>query len=579
MHLAKTAEHITEQTESSCPVVFECNSPYSFAYFQKEDKRYPMQSLRDPEREAKRLVSHWIGERETEPVLYVILGVTSMHLVTEFLSGIDENSELVLVEPSQPVAEAFVENNDLEILRNYKANFTLLSPQEGVLSKEFRKLINSKHPFCKGIYISPANQRFRGYLSDIKDKLACQVRLEALDRATTAKFADEWLQNCLINLPEIVKAPGVQILQNSFRQSDCIIACAGPSLNDSIELIKKKQDDCFVISVGTALKPLIKAGINPDITIVVDSDPKVYKQFSKLENLPGYLLATHTIFPAIYQHFSDRIICFNSLASSTFTNWISSCGLNHGVLNVGGTVALSAIDCAFRCQFRNTFIFGLDLAYADDGTSHAENSMYQGRKTISGLIEIPGNWNKKVKTTKQFANYVEILNTYLQENISGYGGKIYNVNNSGAHISKLDVIRPEEAEALILSANEDFKTILKDKFQNNNDIQFDKLCSESIHELKQIKEKCQNYLEELQQGKFPDGLESFEEYLKESSVNINLTGPALQAWCMNLNSQHNEDPIEMTKNFLSQLAGATEWVEGLLSNSYKRFLNTNKGVL
>ena len=561
------------------PVVFEKQIPYNYAFFEKGNKKFPMQSLRAPKDEAQRIVDNWLGDTVAEQGLYVLIGITNMYLITEFLSKLDEHSELIILEPSKTILKSFLEYNDLEVLDSYKALCTISCPENDRLSKSFRKLINSRSNFCKDLFISPANSRFRPELPETKEQLAIQVKLEAMDRVTTAKFADEWLQNCLINLPELINAPGIKEFYSLFQQTDCFVVCAGPSLNDSIQMIKENQNDCFIICVGTALKPLINSGIKPDITIVVDSDPKVYRQFEGLENLPGYLLGTHTIFPGIYQHFKENSICFNSIASDTFSSWLSEGEIDHGSLNVGGTVALSAIDCALKLSFRNIFVFGLDLAYADDGTSHAKNSMYEGHKAINGLIEIPGNWNKTVKTTKQFAHYVEILNGYLAENISGYSGNFFNVNNSGAQFKNLDVISPEKASKLVLASNQDFRKILKTKFIKPENTKVQLLCDSSLEELKDIKSKCEQLLKEMESGQFPKDLENFESYLKESKVNISLTGPAMQAWCMNLNTQKGSDPFEMTKNFLTQLSGATEWVEGLLKNSYKRFLQQKKGVL
>ena len=443
--------------------------------------------------------------------------------------------------------------------------------------REFRILIKDRDLFCKSTFITPANKRFRSELCELQKGISKQIQLEGMDRVTTAQFADEWLQNCIINLPETVQSPGINSLFKKFSETDCMIVCAGPSLNDSLDLIKERQKDCFIISVGTALKPLLKYGIQPNLTIIVDSDPKVYKQFQGLEQIPGYLLATHTIFPAIFQHFK-KSYCYDCVASQSYSEWLSASGISHGTLNVGGTVALSALDCAHKLGFRNSFIFGLDLAYAEDGTSHAKNSMYDGHKANFGLVEILGNWNKTVKTTKQFANYVEILKGYMKDYIAGSSGKFFNVNNCGAHIEGLQTIKPLDSKALIQKSNQDFEQILNDHFINNNVLEIDELCQESINELNDIHLEAKELLTELEEGHFPEGLELFEDKIKNSAVNTNLTGPAMQAWCMSVTTNFENDPIEMTKSFLTQLTGSTEWVSGLLKNSYERFQKINKGV-
>ena len=570
--------HSLEKVEGCSPVIFESRHPYNFAYFKTESKNYPLHSLRGPEEEAERLVRSWRKECSNQPGVYVLLGITGMHIITEFLKRLDKNSELVVVEPSPLILREFLEKNDVSELSKCDAAFTLLCPFEERIEKQFRKFINSRDSFCKGIFISPANLRFRQNLLETKKELTNQIRLEALDRVTTAKFADEWTQNCLINLPEIIQSPGINNFYSQFSETECFVVCAGPSLNDSLELIKEKQEQAFIISVGTALKPLLGAGITPDLTIVVDSDPKVYKQFDGVENSRGYLLATHTIFPGIYQKFIGRTICFKSIVSKHFSDWLIKAGIDHGELNVGGTVALSAIDCALKLDFRKTFIFGLDLAFADDGTSHAKNSMYQGQKVLNNLVEIPGNWNKKVKTTKQFAYYVEILRGYIMDVLADQVGKFFSVNNEGAKIGSLNVIHPEDLNNFFTPSSQNYRETLKDQFKNIEQSGIDELCENSILELSSINEKCRDFLSKIQNGRIPENLEEFENSIRESEVSNTLTAPALNSYLLTLNNQVNPDPVEMTKNFLTQLGGASEWIEGLLNNSYKRYLNYNKGV-
>ena len=559
------------------PVYFEDETPYKYAFFRSAEKSFPLQSLRRPDEEAERIAEHWLAEKKTEAGIFVLIGISSLHLIYKCLQKLNEHSELIIVEPASAILRSFLEENDLEFLKEYQVKVSVFCPETDNPAREFRNIIKHKDLFCKSTFISPSNKRFRPQLITLQHSICKQIQLEGMDRVTTAKFADEWLQNCIINLPETIKSPGINQLFGKFSNTDCIIVCAGPSLNDSIDLIKKYQNDCFIICVGTALKPLLKAGIEPDLTIVVDSDPKVYKQFQGLDEIPGYLLATHTIFPGIYQHFK-KSFCFNCIVTSSFTDWLSEAGIDHGSLNVGGTVALSAIDCANNLNFRNNFIFGLDLAYAEDGTSHAKNSMYGGHKAKFGLVEIPGNWNKTVKTTKQFANYIEILKGYFREHIAGSCGKFFNINNDGAYIDGLKTVKPEEVSSQIQKTDQNYTEILMNSYNSDEKLKIDSLCLSSIEELNEINNEGKRLLNEIKNGHIPEGMEEFEAKIKNSEVTTKLTGPAMQAWCMSVTTKFENDPIEMTKSFLTQLTGSTEWVSGLLKNSYERFQKNSKGV-
>lgn len=49
-----------------------------------------------------------------------------------------------------------------------------------------------------------------------------------------------------------------------------IVVSAGPSLNNNIMELKKAVGKAFIIAVDTAVKPLVKAGIIPDMFAMLD---------------------------------------------------------------------------------------------------------------------------------------------------------------------------------------------------------------------------------------------------------------------------------------------------------------------
>ena len=49
-----------------------------------------------------------------------------------------------------------------------------------------------------------------------------------------------------------------------------IVVAAGPSLNKNIDELKRAKGKAFIIAVDTAIKPLLKKGIIPDMFAIVD---------------------------------------------------------------------------------------------------------------------------------------------------------------------------------------------------------------------------------------------------------------------------------------------------------------------
>ena len=50
-----------------------------------------------------------------------------------------------------------------------------------------------------------------------------------------------------------------------------IVVAAGPSLNKNIKELKKAKGKALIIIVDTAIKPLLNAGIVPDMFFIVDA--------------------------------------------------------------------------------------------------------------------------------------------------------------------------------------------------------------------------------------------------------------------------------------------------------------------
>jgi hypothetical protein len=81
----------------------------------------------------------------------------------------------------------------------------------------------------------------------------------------------------------------------------CIVA-NGKSLEKNIEFIKKNKNSMIIISVGTALKPLLKAGIESDFHIEqerIDILEEALKDV--LPNYNGYFLGASVVNPSVFK--------------------------------------------------------------------------------------------------------------------------------------------------------------------------------------------------------------------------------------------------------------------------------------
>src|SRR5437764_344282 len=116
-----------------------------------------------------------------------------------------------------------------------------------------------------------------------KYKQCCLSRDEAaadrVDRTTFGvvananarkRFAGRYLLNTLTNLPVIAREANAGALFDGFSDVPAIIVSAGPSLDRNIPKLRKFHDRGLMIAVDTALRPLLGAGIYPQLVVSVD---------------------------------------------------------------------------------------------------------------------------------------------------------------------------------------------------------------------------------------------------------------------------------------------------------------------
>ena len=173
-----------------------------------------------------------------------------------------------------------------------------------------------------------------------------------MDRGTLAALSDEWQQHSLLNLTTVVRNAGVESLRGKFQGQPVIIVAAGPSLNRTLDFLKNARGRALIIAVGTALKPLLHAGIEPNFVVAIDSDPKTWQQFSKICCDKQYLITSPIVYPPILRIFDGRIFSFTCNVLPEFNEWLTTFNFSPGDLQAGGTVATSSLDAAvlFGCS-------------------------------------------------------------------------------------------------------------------------------------------------------------------------------------------------------------------------------------
>jgi hypothetical protein len=183
------------------------------------------------------------------------------------------------------------------------------------------------------------------------------------------------IKHSILNTPEMLKNPPVQSLKNKKNSEIAVIVSTGPSLTKQLPLLKEVQNKITIIAVDASMPILEEWDIVPDFVTSlerVEATAKFFKQTS-----PEFQKKFITIHASL-QHeevlknsYGERIL---SMRGFLYNRYLE---LDHyGYLGIGMSAANMAYELAYLLGFKEIVLIGQDLAYAEDGRSHASGHVY-----------------------------------------------------------------------------------------------------------------------------------------------------------------------------------------------------------
>lgn len=179
---------------------------------------------------------------------------------------------------------------------------------------------------------------------------------------------------------------------------------SGPSLNDTIDYIKEYQDDAIIICCGSAITPLLNAGIIPDYQVIQERTwhrEKIEERHDLNLMKKISLLKLNVVSPKIDKHFKEILVFqkFKDPGSILLGN-------NYAVtMAVNPTVTNAGISMAAELGVNEAYLFGVDYGAPIHGKNmHASNTIYDVKSIDDSVVEqvcpdLPGNLGAVIRTT------------------------------------------------------------------------------------------------------------------------------------------------------------------------------------
>lgn len=264
--------------------------------------------------------------------------------------------------------------------------------------------------------IYPYFTKYYNHLADVElARVALDVSKDIAHIATNWSHYDDQLirfRNTKFNVER-----GMAVLKKKAVASEAtpaVIVGSGPSIDKRIESLRAMRERIFLVSAGTGLRPLLKAGIRPDVHLELDPSYLIYEIHADYadEDLSKIaLLAVNEINPHVPELFGDTFYYFKS------DNAVSGLlGVREGAFEkCNPTCTNAAVSIVHTLGFRQIYMFGTDYGFESVAKDHSDTSIY-GEQAQSAYAK---GFQEKAARRK--------LSVFSVDRVGG--GKIYTRND------------------------------------------------------------------------------------------------------------------------------------------------------
>jgi hypothetical protein len=327
-------------------------------------------SPRDPEREGRRLAETSLSEAAGGGTA-VILGF-GLGYAAQAVAELSPQTPIIIVEKKLSVLRKALELRDLTSLFS-RPGVACVPGGDGLAIN----VILSFYEKTLGYKAAPCVIRNRALIAldeqwyaALESRLRAWAMKEDTNRATLDKFGKRWIRNLSRNMSAIRDLPGIARLAGIAAQAEpqaqpdplpVFLAAAGPGLDGIAPILPEIRKRCIIVAVDTSLRFLLRNGVDPDFTLVVDPQFWNNRHLDRCAAERTRLVAESAVYPPVLRlPFKEKYLCGSLFPLGSF---IEQRVDPKGALGAGGSVATSAWDFCRTLGARQIWIAGLDLAF------------------------------------------------------------------------------------------------------------------------------------------------------------------------------------------------------------------------
>jgi len=320
---------------------------------------------------------------------------------------------------------------------------------------------------------------YRHYYSETNDETFQKIHELAYRLSSGWGFFEDEIISAAHSLSNIKEGYPLlmdkEMFTNPLTDKAVFVVGNGPSLDESIDFIRDNQDKVVIFSCGTALCPLLKAGITPDFHIEMERTKMVYDwivpigDVEKLKNIN--IIALNTVHTEALKLFKNAYLMSKPKdVGMDFIYQFIEQQKYPPILCCNPTVTNAATAAAVYLGFDKLYLFGVDYGYKSVKNHHAKGSLYYQKgflgytEEMTGDFKVQGNFTEEVFTTQVFDQSKSVLEMLLERNPQV---KCFNCSD-GAFVQLTEPLKKEEIPRLLNIENKSdlVELLLSVAFQN-----------------------------------------------------------------------------------------------------------------
>tara|TARA_B100000614_G_scaffold261479_1_gene291214 strand:- start:402 stop:2846 length:2445 start_codon:yes stop_codon:yes gene_type:complete len=413
---------------------------------------------KDPVGQLKRTLPMLTKDEKWYKTVCIFTGMGLGYVQQVILEMLPTIFRMIIIEPSIDLFILAMRHVDLSPLLSADKVHILAGD---INWEEFDAIINDKS-FETSFYLSDMTPLFEWrpeLYSGAKNKAVAYATRSVSSMGVLSHFGERLFKNRLANLTQLKDANLLDDLSGAFKGKPAVVVSAGPSLGQSIPVIKSIREKVLMIAVDSAVIPLLTRGIVPDLVATLDfrnlnseklsPDLLGDAKFSLVANISSSVLTAKRL---------DLNHLFFSFQENDTQAWLmDTLGVKNKITPVN-TVASMALNVAQMTGADPIVLVGYDFALTSKDTDHAKGAVFSWQwNKQKKYLEVPGTDGRPVRTLHFLLDF-----KYEAERIIKQSPRTYiNATAAGAHIDGTVVTALDRVAETLSSSAVDAKGILE----------------------------------------------------------------------------------------------------------------------